>query len=149
MASGTLEQGSMVLQSDLSATEKVCCKILGILKKRNYDQDVIFAVHLSLEEAVINAVKHGNKLDPKKIVTVEYSIDNNKVEIDISDQGNGFNPSAVPDPRLGDNLYKTEGRGLLLIRSYMDVVNYNRKGTRLHMMKYCQPEVVDRTKNNK
>ena len=68
-----------------------------------------------------------------------------KVEIDIMDQGEGFNPETVPDPRLGQNLYKTAGRGLLLISSYMDVVEFNEQGNRVHMVRY--KEKPDLTKN--
>jgi serine/threonine-protein kinase RsbW len=111
-------------------------QILPKLKTNSFSEDDIFAVHLALEEAFINAVKHGNKLNPDKDVQIDYSIDPEKIEIFVSDQGEGFNPKVVPDPRVGENLYKPEGRGLLLINSYMDVVQYNKRGNRVHMIRY-------------
>ena len=59
-----------------------------------------------------------------------------KIEIAVIDEGYGFNPQNVPDPRYGENLYKTEGRGLLLMRSYMDVVEFNKQGNRVSMVRY-------------
>ncbi len=59
-----------------------------------------------------------------------------KVEISMTDEGRGFDPNAVPDPRYGENLYKAGGRGLLLICSYMDIVEFNERGNRVRMVKY-------------
>ncbi|HPY52032.1 MAG TPA: ATP-binding protein, partial [Sedimentisphaerales bacterium] len=89
-----------------------------------------------LEEAFLNAVKHGNKMDPSKTVTIDYAIDPEKVEIRIQDQGSGFNPQTVPDPRVGENLYRPEGRGLLLMSAYMHVFEYNERGNGVHMIRY-------------
>jgi len=75
-------------------------------------------------------------MDAGKTVTIEYSVSAEKVEVSITDEGEGFDPSQVPDPRLGENIYKTSGRGLLLIRSYMDLAEYNERGNSLHMVKY-------------
>lgn len=126
---------SLVVESDLSSVEQVCQAVVSELKLNGFGQDEIFAVHLSLEEAFINAVKHGNNSEPDKNVTIDYSVNNEKIEIFITDQGQGFNPQAVPDPRCEENLYKTSGRGLFLIRSYMDSVEFNKPGNQIHMTK--------------
>jgi serine/threonine-protein kinase RsbW len=106
------------------------------LEVNNFSRDGVFAVHLALEEAFINAVRHGNKMDPTKEIKIDYSVGSDKVEISMTDEGDGFDPDSVPDPRCAENLYKTKGRGLLLIRSYMDIVKFSKQGNRIHMVKH-------------
>jgi serine/threonine-protein kinase RsbW len=127
---------STVVESKPSAVEKQWMWILPKLKAHNFSEEDIFAVHLAMEEAFINAVRHGNKLDAEKEVKIDYFVDEGRVEISMTDEGQGFDPDAVPDPRCGDNLYKAGGRGLLLIRSYMDVVEFNNRGNRVRMVRY-------------
>jgi len=127
---------SVVVESQPSAIGEVCRQIILKLQGNSFSEDDIFAVHLALEEAFINAVTHGNKMDPHKEVQIDYSVGADKIEISITDQGEGFNPQQVPDPRVGENLYKPDGRGLLLINSYMDVVKYNERGNRVYMVRY-------------
>jgi serine/threonine-protein kinase RsbW len=74
-------------------------------------------------------------MDPTKKVTIEYAVDPDKVEICLTDEGEGFDPSSIPDPRVGENLYRPEGRGLLLINSYMHVVEYSARGNSLRMVR--------------
>ena len=112
-----------------------CAEILEKLKFLGYSSDEIFGIHLSLEEALMNAVKHGNSGRSGKSVMVEYSATSQKFEITIEDQGPGFVPVEVPDPREQDNLYKTSGRGLLLMRAYMDTVEFNEKGNLIRLVK--------------
>lgn len=119
-------------------------QVLSALEEKGFPQDDIFAVHLALEEAFLNAVKHGNKMDPSKKVTIEYQIDNEKVEITMVDEGEGFNPQSIPDPRVGENLYRPEGRGLLLINAYMHEARYNEQGNGLRMIRYKNRPVSDR-----
>jgi serine/threonine-protein kinase RsbW len=136
MASKTPISRSTAVASRPSAIVEVCKKILSELEAGDFSQEDIFAVHLALEEAFINAIKHGNKMNPDREVKVDYSVGSDKVEIFMTDEGGGFDPNSVPDPRSGENLYKTEGRGLLLINSYMDVVEFNEHGNRVHMVRY-------------
>jgi serine/threonine-protein kinase RsbW len=136
---------SIVVESKSSAVVDVCRQILSKLEENHFDKDDIFAVHLTLEEAFLNAVKHGNKLDPTKKVKVDYSVDEDKVEISITDEGNGFQPDDVADPRFGPGLYQPGGRGLLLMNSYMDMVRYNEQGNSVYMVRY--KEKPDLTEN--
>jgi serine/threonine-protein kinase RsbW len=145
MALTTPSSGTVVVESRPSAIGDVYKLIMSNLEGNGFSEDDIFAVHLALEEAFLNAVTHGNNMDPTKKVRVEYLIDIDKVEISLTDQGEGFDPEMVPDPRLGENLYKTAGRGLLLINSYMDVVDFNKCGNCIHMIRY--KEKPDLTKN--
>ena len=135
---------SMVVESKSSAVVDVCNQILSKLKEHNFDKDDIFAVHLTIEEAFLNAVKHGNKMDPNKKVKIDYIVDDDKVEISITDEGNGFVPDDVADPRYGPGLYQPGGRGLLLMNSYMDTVKYNDQGNSVYMVRYKEkPHLTD------
>jgi serine/threonine-protein kinase RsbW len=136
MASETPIRSSIVIDSKPSGLSEPCQRLLSALEEKGYTQDDVFAVHLALEEAFLNAVKHGNKMDPSKKVTLEYLVDEEKVEIRMTDEGRGFNPQSIPDPRVGRNLYRPEGRGLLLMNAYMDVVEYNERGNGLRMVRY-------------
>jgi serine/threonine-protein kinase RsbW len=126
----------MAVASTLLASEGVCHLIMSILEDSGFGKEDVFAVHLALQEAFINAVRHGNQMDPDKEVKIEYLVDSEKFEISVTDEGDGFDPEAVPDPRCEENLYKPNGRGLLLMRAYMDVVEYNEKGNGVRMVRY-------------
>lgn len=120
-----------------SSISDLCTQIIGKLDTKTFTSDDIFALHIAIEEACINAVKHGNKNDPQKKVVIEYSLSSSMLDVVVEDEGLGFTPSNVPDPREDENLCKTSGRGLLLIKAYMDVVEHNSRGNRLHMIKYA------------
>ena len=124
-----------MLESTPSAIYEACKQILDKLEAQNFSQEDIFAVHLALEETFANAIQHGNKMNPEKEVKIDYSVSLDKVEISMTDQGDGFDPDVIPDPRYGKNLYKANGRGLLLIRSYMDAVEFNEQGNRVRMVR--------------
>lgn len=136
MASDAPTRCSITVQSTPTALDALYRQILEKLQENEYSEDDIFGVHLAFEEAFINAVKHGNKMDESKTVKVDYSISQEKVEITVTDQGNGFSIDAVPDPRVGENLYRPDGRGLLLIGAYMDTMEYRGPGNCLHMVKF-------------
>jgi serine/threonine-protein kinase RsbW len=149
MASEASISRSIVVDSKSSAVVEVCKEILEKLEEHNFDKDDIFAVHLTLEEAFLNAVKHGNKMDPAKKVKIDYSVSSEKVEITITDEGQGFEPEAVEDPRFGKGLYEPGGRGLLLMNSYMDIVKYNEDGNSVHMVRYKEkPHLSDNRSQN-
>lgn len=136
MVSKTTANCSIVVESDLAAITGIWRSISRKLQANKFSKEEIFAVHLAFEETFVNAVKHGNKGDVSKKVKIDYCVNREKAEITITDEGSGFNPSAVPDPRCDENIYKTDGRGLLLIRSYMDAVEYNGRGNVVHLVKY-------------
>jgi serine/threonine-protein kinase RsbW len=136
MASKIPTSGSLEIDSTASAVEDICQQLISLLEDAHFSKDDVFAVHLALEEALINAVEHGNKMDPEKKVKIDYQINSDKVDISITDQGPGFNPEHVPDPRIGENIYKYDGRGLLLIQSFMDEVKFNKSGNCLNMIRF-------------
>lgn len=119
----------------ISELRKISSKVLCHAKSLDYSDDDMFAVHLAMEEAIINAVKHGNRADCNKTVTIEYDMTPEKIVVSITDQGGGFEPENIDDPRSGENIYKTGGRGVLLIKSYMDSIKYNQTGNSITMTK--------------
>lgn len=125
----------VVIPSDPKMLHKIENRVIEQLETHNYGERVLFAVRLAVEEAVINAIKHGNKMDKTKNVTVTYSIDDKECVISVTDEGEGFNPAAVPDPTADENLELPHGRGLMLIRAYMDEVKFNEKGNCVTMRK--------------
>ncbi len=127
---------SVVVSSAPSALADVFHEIVVNLQAYHFSEEDIFAIHLALEEAFMNAIKHGNKMEPSKAVKIDYFIESDKIEICMTDEGEGFDPVVIPDPRYGDNLYKPAGRGMLLMRSYMDVVEFNKRGNSVRMIRY-------------
>jgi serine/threonine-protein kinase RsbW len=136
MVSETSTKKITLVDSDVYAISKICGRLLDEVRAKNFDSDQIFAIHLALEEALINAFKHGNKYDPTKNVDIDYVVTDEKFDISVADEGSGFSPDRLPDPRSEENLYKPCGRGVLLMRSYMDVVEFNEDGNRVHMVKF-------------
>ncbi|HEV7302384.1 MAG TPA: ATP-binding protein [Tepidisphaeraceae bacterium] len=123
------------IPSDYSAGRDVQKQILDGVAQNGFNEQSTFAIKLALEEALINAIKHGNKLDPKKTVTVNAKVTPTQCEIQIEDQGPGFDRSSVPDPTLEENIDKCSGRGILLIEAYMNKVSWDRDGRRVKMIK--------------
>jgi serine/threonine-protein kinase RsbW len=130
--------GSMqfVIPSDFAEGRVVQKTILDAVERRGFDSDSVFAVKLALEEAMINAIKHGNKLDPGKKVHIEAIVSDREVRIIIEDEGPGFDRQTVPDPTAEENLTKCSGRGLLLMETYMTAVEYSNKGRKVCMVKH-------------
>ena len=133
MASKVCAHEKIVSSGVVPELRQICTKILCHTQNLEYSDDDLFAIHLAMEEAIVNAVKHGNKRDPARNVIIEYDLSPQKVDIRVTDQGKGFDSNSLEDPRVGDNIYKTDGRGVLLIRSYMDIVEYNNVGNSVHM----------------
>jgi serine/threonine-protein kinase RsbW len=102
---------------------------LGVIKP---DTSNLF---IALDEAFVNAVKHGNRQDPHKIVRITADLSAKEARFSIEDEGEGFNISEIPDPCDPANLFKASGRGVLLIYNIMDEVEYNERGNRLTMVK--------------
>jgi len=131
-ANGTMK---FVIDSDPSQQRDIQKRILDAIEEAGYSADSLFAVKISLEEALINAIKHGNKLDAAKKVHVEATVTPDETEIIVEDEGPGFNRAEVPDPTAEENLLKCSGRGILLMETYMDRVEYSKSGRRVRMIK--------------
>jgi serine/threonine-protein kinase RsbW len=108
-------------------------KLISLMERYEYSMRDVFAMRLSLEEGLTNAIRHGNKLDPAKNVTVNCAINNSKIRVVISDQGEGFDPEIVPDPTLEEFIERPCGRGLMLMRAYLNLCVYSDGGRCLTM----------------
>lgn len=124
-----------VIPSDLRAARQLQQAIVDEVRRGGYSDDFTFAVKLALEEALTNAIKHGNREDPAKHVTVRYHIDPQRIVIRVADEGPGFDPDAVPDCRQAERLALPSGRGIMLMKHYMDEVCYDRSGTEVWLIK--------------
>jgi len=128
----------MTIASDYGDAREVQRLIREEVERCGFDPDSQFAIKLALEEALINAIKHGNKLDKRKLVQVEWRISPAAVEITIEDEGPGFDRKQVPDPTNDTNLEKLTGRGILLIEAYMTRVEYSNGGRRVKLIRHNQ-----------
>lgn len=120
------------IDADAAQVQK---EILDVIKQQDCKREVVFAVHLALAEALVNAVKHGNQNDPDKTVNVEFTIDQDNMVIQIEDQGTGFVPEDLPDPTAPENVGEPNGRGVMLMRAYMTEVHFNDRGNRVTLIK--------------
>ncbi|HEX8143620.1 MAG TPA: ATP-binding protein [Pyrinomonadaceae bacterium] len=102
---------------------------LGVIKPERSN------LFIALDEAFVNAVKHGNKNDPTKLVRITAELSPQEARFTVEDEGEGFNVQDIPDPCDPANLFKSSGRGVLLIYNIMDKVEYNERGNRLTMIK--------------
>jgi len=123
------------IRSSFSEGREVQKRITDNVQRLGFDSHSQFAIKLALEEALINAIKHGNKLDPNKKVHVQAKVTPRQAEIVIEDEGTGFDRTCVPDPTADENLCKCSGRGILLIESFMDKVQWTRGGRRVKLVK--------------
>jgi len=123
----------IVLEYLLKRVEK-----LGVCKP---EQTNLF---VALDEAFVNAIKHGNKYDPEKLVRITADVSPAEARFTIEDEGEGFDINNIPDPLDPENLFKTSGRGVLFIHNIMDEVTYNSRGNRLTMIKKAPPETTER-----
>ena len=114
-------------------------RIISLLEQMDYPMRDVFGVRLALEEALVNAIKHGNGMDPGKKVHIECRVNRERVWIRIEDEGKGFNIKDLPDPTLEENLEKPSGRGVLLMREFMTKVEYNDRGNCVILEKRREP----------
>ena len=125
----------MVIPSSLDACRKVEDQLLGEVLGHGFSEAATFAIRLALEEGLNNAIRHGNAYDASKTVEVCYEVDHHRAAITITDQGRGFDPGAVPDPTADENIEKPCGRGIMLMRAFMDEVSFSERGNQVHLVK--------------
>lgn len=134
-----MSEKSLTIKRELESNPRECVtlirQMLAGLESFGWTQQDVFGIHMAIEEAVMNAIKHGNKEDSDKKVQVEIEIDVNNFYAKISDQGCGFCMEEVPDPTLEENLEKTSGRGVMLIKNFVDDCKYNEVGNSVELRK--------------
>ncbi len=137
------KEGRMELS--LSSTMESVGEVEAIAEKMaaeaGLDEDDRFRIAMAVREAAVNAVLHGNDYDPAKKMGVSFENTGAALVIAISDQGKGLDPESIPDPLAPENLLRGTGRGIFLIRSFMDEVHFRQlnPGTELKMVKYLTP----------
>jgi serine/threonine-protein kinase RsbW len=124
------------MPSDVKAISSLLDRVVRLIEESRCVAGEEPAVELALREALNNAVVHGNRLDPGKLVQVYCRCELGKeLSLVVRDQGIGFDPDAVPSPLAFENLHAEQGRGILLMKSQMDAVSFERGGTEVHMRK--------------
>jgi len=112
-----------------------------LAEEAGLDEDERFRVTMAVREAAVNAVLHGNDYDPAKQITASFENTGSSLVITVADQGKGLNPETIPDPLAPENLLRGTGRGIFLIRSFMDEVHFRQlhPGTELTLVKHLAP----------
>jgi serine/threonine-protein kinase RsbW len=128
-------ENQVVVLSDLRAAREIEERILQEAEACGFSQESSFAIRLALEEAIVNAHTHGNRCDGSKHIRVSYQVTPERVIVRIADEGPGFDPCAIPDPTSPDRISLPNGRGLMLMRAYLDDVSYNEKGNEVQLIK--------------
>ena len=129
------------IPSTLAAAKEPEAHIIDDVMACGYDEDSTFAVKLALEEAMTNAVRHGNRGDAGKKITIRYAVSPEMMVICVRDEGEGFHPDGIPDPTKPERLSLPCGRGIMLMRAYMTDIEYRCGGREVRMVK-MNPEVA-------
>ena len=123
------------IPSRTSEGKRIVDGVLRQLEAENWFPHEIFGIHLAMEEAMVNAIKHGNRFDDDKSVQVVVKLSADRFYLQISDQGSGFRMEEIPDCTKDENLEKSSGRGIMLMRNFMNRVEYNSSGNSVIMEK--------------
>lgn len=129
----------LVLDSTLASVDRGEAVVMAAAQALGFDPDVQQDIGIAVRESLVNAVAHGNRYNARKKVQFRVWAGPSGLVIEIEDQGKGFDPEEVPDPLEGENLMRHSGRGLLMIRAYMDELHYTKlqpQGTLVRMVKY-------------
>jgi len=125
-----------VIGSQMEYGRQVMDELLQQLAHRHWSRRDRFAVHLAMEEAIVNAIRHGNGYDPDKHVHISCCLADGTVRIEIADEGEGFEEHAVPDPTTPQCLDLPGGRGLALMKAFMSEVEFSQHGRRVTLVKH-------------
>lgn len=133
----------LTVPSKLEEMTAVHALVDQALKSFQLSEDLAYWLELTISESMINAIQHGNKCDPEKKATLRIASDGDSIEVIVEDQGKGFKLDDVADPTNVENLLKPSGRGILIIKSFMDEVDLTNRaegGSRLRMLKRIPKE---------
>lgn len=137
------DHDSLMIQNDRAIIDSVQDRVIDAADHLGYSTSAQFALRLALEEALVNAFKHGHKGLPESTpVKFEFDVTPHRILVTVEDQGPGFQPKQVPDPTLDENLERPSGRGLVLMRAYMTRIEHNDRGNRVEM-ELIKPESED------
>ncbi len=137
------DHDSLWVHNDRAIIDSIQDRVIDAADCLGYNTNAQFALRLALEEALVNAFKHGHKgLPGDTPVRFEFVVSPERIHVIVEDQGPGFTPKAVPDPTLDENLERPSGRGLVLMRAYMTRIEHNKQGNRVEM-ELIRPESED------
>jgi serine/threonine-protein kinase RsbW len=135
---------SYTLDSTLETVNNAEATASNLATEAGFADEEVMKIAMAVREAAINAVLHGNAYDPAKKVSLQFERTGGDLVITIKDQGKGIDLNAIPDPLAPENLLKTSGRGIFLIRSFMDEVQINPSaaGTEIKLIKHVHVPLV-------
>ena len=141
MADSTTSRVSFTLDSNLESVNKIEETAEQYAEKAGFDEDESAHIAMAAREAGVNAVMHGNGYDPEKRVSVSFETTTESLTIRVADQGPGLDPDTIPDPLAPENILRGSGRGIFLIRAFMDEVHFRQThpGTELTLIKHRTP----------
>jgi len=131
----------VTLGSNLESVDKVERTAQEFAERAGFDEDTVPNIAMAVREAAINAVLHGNAYNPAKHITASFEANSDALIIRIADEGPGFDPNNLPDPLAPENILRGSGRGIFLIRAFMDEVHFRQlhPGTELTLIKHRAP----------
>jgi serine/threonine-protein kinase RsbW len=146
---GAFHDVHLEIHSGIEGLELVQVVAEHIARRLGLDEETQHWTAMAVRETVVNAITHGNHSDPRKIVYIDFGIDPPENPYDlvvrVRDQGNGFDPCILSDPLTPENVLKASGRGIFLIRQFMDDVSIrpaHEGGTEVRMLKHIRPRVI-------
>jgi len=147
----TINRVSYTLESTLATVNQAEETASKIAQQAGFDRDTADQISMAVREATVNAVLHGNKYDSNKKVRLAFEQNGDALVITVTDEGVGLNQNSIPDPLAPENLLKTSGRGIFLIRSFMDEVRIRplEPGTEITLIKHVRGSAADAKENSK
>ena len=141
MADSTTSRVSLTLDSNLESVNKIERTAEEYAERAGFDEDTSAHIAMAAREAAVNAVMHGNGYDPDKYVHVSFETTPESLMVRVADQGPGLDPETIPDPLAPENILRGSGRGIFLIRAFMDEVHFRKlqPGTELTLIKHRTP----------
>ena len=138
MADGTTSRISLTLESTLASVDTVEGTALEFAHSAGFDADTAGNIAMVAREAAANAVIHGNRYDPQRRVTATFEVTSKALIIKVADRGSGIDVAAIPDPLAPENLLRSSGRGVFLMRAFMDKVDFRQlsPGTEITLTKH-------------
>ena len=137
MPDQTQARETLTLASALPSVDAVERTTLVYAQRAGFDEDTASNLAMVTREAAVNAIVHGNKYDPAKQVIATFELSDETLKVQVADQGEGLDPGSIPDPLAPENLLRTSGRGVFLMRAFMDEVHFRQltPGTEITMIK--------------
>jgi serine/threonine-protein kinase RsbW len=137
----TNNRASLTLASSIESVDLVERTAEEFAERAGFDEDTVPNIAMAVREAAVNAVIHGNSYDPAKQITATFESNSDSLIVRVTDQGPGLDPDSVPDPLAPENILRGSGRGIFLIRAFMDEVHFRQlhPGTELTLIKHRVP----------